>query len=214
MNKIKIVLLVNLLFYASSVLYCQTSIKAKELLDETSLKISTYQNYQFNFKYVLENSQEDIRQETKGKIFVSKEKYKLSTSDVTQLFDGKDLYTIIPENEEVLITKPDQEDDLILNPTKLIELYKSGYDFHWDIAQNVRGNNIQFVKLIPTEENLDVSYILLGINTKTKNIYKLIEVGKQRTSTTFTIENFINNSNISINFFDFKKEEYPGYYIN
>lgn len=214
MNKIKIVLLVNLLFYASSVLYCQTSIKAKELLDETSLKISTYQNYQFNFKYVLENSQEDIRQETTGKIFVSKEKYKLSTSDVTQLFDGKDLYTIIPENEEVLITKPDQEDDLILNPTKLIELYKSGYDFHWDIAQNVRGNNIQFVKLIPTEENLDVSYILLGINTKTKNIYKLIEVGKQRTSTTFTIKNFINNSNISDNFFDFKKEEYPGYYIN
>ena len=214
MNKIKIVLLVNLFFYTSSVLYCQTSIKAKELLDETSLKISTYQNYQFNFKYVLENSQEDIRQETTGKIFVSKEKYKLSTSDVTQLFDGKDLYTIIPENEEVLITKPDQKDDLILNPTKLIELYKSGYDFHWDIAQNVRGNNIQFVKLIPTEENLDVSYILLGINTKTKNIYKLIEVGKQRTSTTFTIENFINNSNISDNFFDFKEEEYPGYYIN
>ncbi|MAD11352.1 MAG: hypothetical protein CMC04_01345, partial [Flavobacteriaceae bacterium] len=75
MNKIKIVLLVNLFFYTSSVLYCQTSIKAKELLDETSLKISTYQNYQFNFKYVLENSQEDIRQETTGKIFVSKEKY-------------------------------------------------------------------------------------------------------------------------------------------
>ena len=81
----------------------------------------------------------------------------------------------------------------MLNPTELIDIYKSGYDFHWDILQIVRGNKIQFVKLIPTEESQDVSYILLGINTKSKNIYKLIEVGKQRTTTTLTLENFVIN---------------------
>jgi outer membrane lipoprotein-sorting protein len=176
--------------------------------------MSSYKNYQFNFKYALENTQENIKQETSGSIVVSAKKYKLITSDITQLFDGKDLYTIIPENEEVLISKPDQEDTAILNPTELIDIYKSGYDFHWDILQIVRGNKIQFVKLIPTEESQDVSYILLGINTKSKNIYKLIEVGKQRTTTTLTLENFVINKSISTDFFIFNDVDYPGFYIN
>ncbi len=147
------------------------------------------------------------------KVFSAK-KYKLITPDIIQLFDGKDLHTIIPENEEVLITKPDQDDVVILNPNQLIDIYKSGYDFHWDIAQRVRGNNIQFVKLIPTEESQDVSYILLGINTKSKNIYKLIEVGKQRTTTTLTLENFSINKILPNEMFVFNKVNYPGFYIN
>jgi len=204
----------GLLFFLSISLYSQTSLKAEKLLDDVSLQMSNHKNYEFTFKYILENSQENIRQETNGKIVVSGKKYRLTTTDVSQLFDGKNLYTIIPENEEVLITNPDQSDDFIVNPTKLIEVYKSGYDFHWDILQNVRGNNIQYVKLIPSEESLDVTYILMGINMKTKNIYRLIEIGKQRTTTTLTLESFIVNRKISIDFFNFNKVDYPGFYIN
>ena len=214
MRKFKKIVLFSLLFVLSNFLFSQTSLKAKKLLDDTSTQMSSYKNYQFNFKYALENTQENIKQETSGSIVVSAKKYKLITSDITQLFDGKDLYTIIPENEEVLISKPDQEDTAILNPTELIDIYKSGYDFHWDILQIVRGNKIQFVKLIPTEESKDVSYILLGINTKSKNIYKLIEVGKQRTTTTLTLENFVINKSISTDFFIFNDVDYPGFYIN
>ena len=207
-------ILFGLLFILSINLYSQTSLKAKKLLDDVSLKMSNYNNYEFTFKYMLENSQENIRQESNGKIFVSGSKYRLTTTDVSQLFDGKDLYTIIPENEEVLITSPDQNDDIIVNPTTLIEVYKSGYDFHWDILQNVRGDNIQYIKLIPSEESLDIKYILLGINLKTKNRYRLIEIGRQRTTTTLTIENFIVNKKIPIEFFYFNKADYPEYYIN
>ena len=214
MKVFKQLILFGLLFCLSMNLYSQTSLKAKKLLDNISLQMSNYNNYEFTFKYILENSQENIKQETNGQIVVSGEKYKLTTKDIIQLFDGKDLYTIIPENEEVLITNPDQSDDFIVNPTKLIEVYKSGYDFHWDILQNVRGNNIQYVKLIPSEESLDVTYILMGINMKTKNIYRLIEIGKQRTTTTLTLESFIVNRKISIDFFNFNKVDYPGFYIN
>tara|TARA_B100000780_G_scaffold57177_1_gene36294 strand:+ start:2046 stop:2690 length:645 start_codon:yes stop_codon:yes gene_type:complete len=214
MKKFKKILLLSLLFTIPNNLFSQTSLRAKKLLDDTSIQMNSYNNYQFDFNYALENNQENIKQETNGSIIVSAKKYKLITPDIIQLFDGKDLHTIIPENEEVLITKPDQDDVVILNPNQLIDIYKSGYDFHWDIAQRVRGNNIQFVKLIPTEESQDVSYILLGINTKSKNIYKLIEVGKQRTTTTLTLENFSINKILPNELFVFNKVDYPGFYIN
>ncbi len=68
--------------------------------------------------------------------------------------------------------------------------------------------------MIPTEENLDVIYILLGINMKTKNIYKLIEIGKQRTTTTLSIESLNINNDIPPSFFEFNEADYPGFYIN
>ena len=49
---------------------------------------------------------------------------------------------------------------------------------------------------------------------KLKQIYKLIEVGKQRTTTTLTIEKFNINNNLPSNLFTFNKDEYSEYYIN
>ena len=68
--------------------------------------------------------------------------------------------------------------------------------------------------MIPTEESPDISYILLGININSYNIFKLIEVGKQRTTTTLTIEKFTANNKISSDSFTFNKDDYPGFYIN
>ena len=132
--------LLLLLFSIPTLLLSQTSLKAKKLLDDTSVQMRNYNNYQFKFKYSLENSSENIKQETNGSVVVSQEKYKLITLDITQLFDGKNLYTIFPENEEVLITSSDQEENILLNPTELIDIYKTGYDFQWDIIQNVEAD--------------------------------------------------------------------------
>ena len=59
---------------------------------------------------------------------VSKEKYKLKFLDAIQLFDGKALYTIVPENEEITITQAEEEEDFGLNPKELLQFYKEGYE--------------------------------------------------------------------------------------
>ena len=76
------------------------------------------------------------------------------------------------------------------------------------------GRTIQFIKLIPTEENKDVDYLLLGIDTIKKTIYRLIEIGSNQTRTTLTISNFVSNVKIAANFFKFDFSLYPDYYIN
>jgi len=187
---------------------------AKELLSQVSNKIESFRNMTFDFDYVLENSKENIKQETNGSVTVSGDRYKLFFQGVEQLFDGKKIYTIVPENEEITIENKGENEDFGINPSKLLYFYNEGYAFHWDIKQKVMGRNIQFIKLIPIEENKDVSFLLLGIDTLKKIIYRLIEIGPNETQTTLTILNFTSNVNLAANFFDFDATLYPDYYLN
>lgn len=191
----------------------QTSMEAKKILDAVANKISSYENLQFNFTYILNNRQENIRQESKGSVLVAGERYKLEFMGMEQLFDGEKTYTIVPENEEVTISTSD-EDELGINPTKLLRFYLEGYDYQMDIRQKVSGNIIQYIKLIPSEENPDIDHLLLGINRKNLSIYRLIEVGSNGTQTTLTLINQIVNQPINASPFSFKRSDYPNYYIN
>tara|TARA_B100000886_G_scaffold304781_1_gene236192 strand:- start:334 stop:978 length:645 start_codon:yes stop_codon:yes gene_type:complete len=192
----------------------QTSVEAKNLLELASKQMESYENIQFEFNYELKNSIEKINQDSSGKVTVSGKKYKLNFLEAIQLFDGKALYTIVTENEEITITHEGEDEDFGINPKKLLQFYKEGYDFYWDISQKVRGKNIQFVKLIPTQDEDGIKSLLVGIDTQLNHIYKLIEVGDNGTVTTLTIEKMEVNVFLKEDFFSFNEADYPNYYIN
>jgi len=202
------------MFLSGTAVKAQTTEAAKKLLDQVSAKIASFKTMQFDFVYVLENRQENIKQETEGSVRVSGDRYKLNFLGAEQLFDGQKTYTIVPENEEITISTVEEEDDFGINPSKLLYFYKEGYAFQWDIKQNVMGRNIQFIKLIPIEENKEVKYLLLGIDTRLKTIYRLIEIGANETRTTLTISNFTPNIKLAANYFTFDATQYPDFYIN
>ena len=202
------------MFLSGTAVKAQTTEAAKKLLDQVSAKIASFKTMQFDFVYVLENRQENIKQETEGSVTVSGDRYKLNFLGAEQLFDGQKTYTIVPENEEITISTVEEEDDFGINPSKLLYFYKEGYAFQWDIKQNVIGRNIQFIKLIPIEENKEVKYLLLGIDTRLKTIYRLIEIGANETRTTLTISNFTPNIKLAANYFTFDATQYPDFYIN
>ena len=203
-----------LFLFTIEIVKSQSSIKAINLLDEVSKKISSYESIIFDFTYSLNNKEEQIKQETNGNITVSGDMYKLNYLGATQLFDGKKTYTVVPENEEITISNTDNEDDISINPTKLLTFYKSGYKYYWDIKQKHGEKLIQFIKLIPTEENPDLNYLLLGIDINSKDIFRLIEIGKNGTITTLTIKNKKTNMKLEESFFSINLKDYPDYYIN
>lgn len=205
-------LLFFIVIYIDSI--SQTSNQAENLLNLASKQMESYNNIEFEFSYVLNNRIEQINQESLGQVTLAGEKYKLNFLDAIQLFDGKSLYTIVPENEEITITKAQEEEDYGINPRELLQFYKNGYDYHWDISQRVKGKNIQFVKLIPTKGDGEIESLLVGIDTKQNHIYKLIEIGYNGTITTLTISNMKVDSSLPENFFVFDEADYPNYYIN
>ena len=195
-------------------LLSQNTEAASKLLDEVSGKISSFKNIKFDFTYVLENRPENIRQETNGSVTISKDLYRINFLGFEQLFDGKMTYTIVPENEEITISDPEEESEFGINPSEILTIYKKDYAYQWDIKQNVMGKPVQFIKLIPNEEKKELKYLLLGIDMRTKLIYRLIEIGRYDTRTTLTLKNIKTNINLRDDFFLFDKNKYPDYYIN
>ena len=188
--------------------------KAKALLDEVTAKIKSYDNIVIDFKYSLNNSKENINQESKGNVTMKGNMYVLNLMGVTKIFDGKKTFTINPEDEEVSISKLNEKDDNAITPSKMLTFFNTGYKFYWDIPQNVKGRKIQYIKLTPISAKDPRKEILLGIDIQTKNIYNLIEVGKNSTKTTLTVNSFKTNQPLSKNQFIFEASKYPKYYIN
>ena len=193
----------------------QNSGKAKALLDEVYNKVNSYDNIFVDFKYALSNTKENIYQETRGDVTIQKNKYYFNYLGATQIYDGKKIYTIVPENEEVTIENKDEAEEGTITPSKMLTFYRNGYNYDWDILQNVKGRQIQYVELTPIDSNSEIKQILLGIDAKTKHIYNLIETGKNGTKTTITVNSFKTNQPISKTLFTFdaKKYEDDGYYI-
>ena len=187
---------------------------AKALLNDVSSKVRSYDNIAIDSKYVLNNTEEDISQETRGDVTMQGDKYVLNVLGVTRIFDGETLYNISPEDEEVTISSENTEDENTITPSKMLSFYESGYSYSMDIVQNVNGRKIQYVKLSPIDSNSEINYVLLGIDIKTKHIYNLIEVGSNNTKTTLTVNSFKTNESLSKTLFTFDKSKYKDYFIN
>lgn len=198
----------------SFTMFSQNDAKAQALLDEVSAKVKSYENINIDFKYVLTNTSENINQETRGSVVMAGNKYKLNILGITRIFDGKNLYSISPEDEEVTISKENSDDPNSITPNKMLSFYEDGFTYKMDILQNVKGRKIQYVKLTPMDSNSEISSILLGIDAGTKHIYNLIEVGKNSTKTTLTVNSFKTNEPLSKTLFTFDENKYKDYYIN
>jgi outer membrane lipoprotein-sorting protein len=210
MNKF---LSIALLFLVSLTSQAQDK-KAKELLDQVTTKIKSYNNITIDFKYTLNNSKENINKESKGNLLLENNKYVLNFMGVTKIFDGKKSYTIVPEDEEVTISSLNDNDDKAITPSKMLTFFNSGYKYSLDILQDIKGRKIQYIKLTPNSNKDQRKEILLGIDIQTKTINNLIEIGKNGTKTTLTVNSFKSNQPLSKNQFTFVASKYPKYYIN
>lgn len=201
------------LFFIAFVGFSQSDQRARELLDQVSEVYAGFETMSMTFSYQLDNVAEGISQKEEGMILVANDKYKLTIMGIQQLFDGTSIYTIDDLNEEVIVQDESSLDNP-LNPLDIFEFHKEGYLLKWDIAQRVSGRDIRYVKLIPTEAESQSKYLLLGIDTDSKQLYKIIDLGINGTDTTFTVEEFAANTPIAQNTFVFDENKYANYFID
>jgi outer membrane lipoprotein-sorting protein len=74
MKKITFIVTLLIAFAATA----QNSSKSKALLDEVSSKVKSYENIVIDFTYLLENTAENIQQETRGDVSLKDQKYRLN----------------------------------------------------------------------------------------------------------------------------------------
>ena len=190
-------------------IYSQIDLKAEELLKRVSFNIDNAKNYSINFSYQLDDN---INQLTKGSVIISKDNYFLDFMGIKQICDSSFIYTIVPENEEVMISEISEEDSQTISPSKILNFYRQGYTTELDESKNENNFKIQYIKLIPIDSNSDVSHLYIGINSN-YNIYKVIEIGKNKSKTIFKVNKILYNIDLEKDIFTFDKNKYEGYYI-
>lgn len=215
----KVGLLVAGLFMSLQIVAQSTSAQAKVLLDEVSTKMGAYKNMSIGFTSTLVNEEAGITNDPpiRGNITLAGEKYNLNYLGNNFVFDGKKLVVINQEEKEVTVTNGDlEEEDGFIYPSKLLTFYKEGYTYAMGNIKNNKGRKVQYVDLTPIDSNSDIVKVQLGIDAKTKHIYKLVQIGSNGAVTTFTINKFKSNQAISKNLFDFDKNKYEklGYLID
>jgi len=200
--------LTALLLLIGTTTFAQEEAKAMALLNEVSAKLDSYKNIAIKFKYTLNNAEEDISQESNGFVTIQQNNYNLDFMGNTFICDGNYTYVIVPEDEEVSIFKEEPTDENTITPSKMLVFYKEGFTYQWDALKNISGRKVQFVKLFPKDSKSEIKHVLLGIDAKTKHIYKLIETGKNGTQTTLLVSDFKVNQALAENMFVFDRAAY------
>ncbi len=205
MKKLVIVFAITFVSFST---FSQNSNEAKALLDEVAEKVDTYKNMQLEFIHKLDNSEADVHQETRGSVTLEGELYHLNYMGTEQIFDGKKIYLIIHEDEEVIIQDPNNNEEETFTPSKMFSFYKNGFAYEMGKLKTIKGIKIQYVKLTPIESDSEITSILVGVDVKTKHIYNIIETGENNTVTTLEVRSFKTNQPISEKLFIFDLEKY------
>ncbi len=210
----KIILILTLII--PSLISAQQEAAAKKLLDEVSANIQKNDHIYIKFDYSLVNKEAGVEQKNNGDLTIQGQKYNVNFFGTTQIFDGDKTYTIIPENEEVNISTAADNDENTLTPQKFYTFYQKGYTYSMGSKKHLKGKNIQFVKLVPIDSNSDIAEVKIGIDLKNKNIYTIIEKGKNGTLTILTVKKFKTDQKIKDGLFKFDRKKYEdlGYMIN
>ena len=124
-----------------------------QILEEVMNNAMKIKDANYSFKIISENEKDLFP--ISGELYIKKEKYFIDTEEIDQIFDGDKLYTIIHENEEIIITS-DSNTFFNFTPKQIFNFFKDDFE-------------------IETEEGQDFSLNLIARNLVQEDLfYKII----------------------------------------
>ena len=124
-----------------------------QILEEVMNNAMKIKDANYSFKIISENEKDLFP--ISGELYIKKEKYFIDTEEIDQIFDGDKLYTIIHENEEIIVTS-DSNTFFNFTPKQIFNFFKDDFE-------------------IETEEGQDFSLNLIARNLVQEDLfYKII----------------------------------------
>lgn len=209
MKKIVIIALTTLISLGSFAQEIDT--KAKEILDNLSTKTKAYKSIKAEFKFTLLNKSEGINESQTGKIQIKGDKYFLSIAGQDVMSDGKSVYTVLKDAEEVQINNvPDETEEDVISPNTIFTLYETGFKYKY--LKEDKGMHI--INLYPKNaDEKEFHRIALFINIAKNEISKINIFAKDGSTTTYSIVSFKSNLTIEDSHFTFNKAKHPNYEV-
>ena len=110
-----------------------------QILEEVMDNAMRVKDANYTFKITSENENDLFP--ISGEIYIKKEKYFIDTEEIDQIFDGDKLYTIIHENEEIIVTS-DLNTFFNFTPKQIFNFFKDDFEIEIKNSQGVSYNLI------------------------------------------------------------------------
>ena len=202
----KYILTFMVLALCGSLAIAQTDAKAKAILDKTVEHIKSYPAVEIVFDLSMINKAEDINETHHGKAYMKDKMYRIDVMDVVNYFDGEVIYTYMPDQEEVNIKNPEENEDEMLNPSILFDIHNQ--KFTQKLVEDKDGK--AYIELTPKHTHKQISKIGVWIDTKTNMVEKVTSFGKDGNDVVITIKSLKKpEKELDVTFFRFDKEAHP-----
>jgi len=182
--------------------------QAKKILDKVSANTKAYKDLSIVFKYTIENKQQDISETHDGFAFMQGLKYKIIIPGNEIISDGKTIWSVQSEAEEVTISAPSESDDDFFNPAKLFTIYEKGFKYKY---LGEAGSDY-VIDLFPEKANeKNFSRVRLNVDKVKSQITAIKTFRKDGYVFSIVVSDYKPNTNLPAEFFNFNKANYSGF---
>jgi len=191
----KILFIIPAFFIALSCLIAQeTDKKSKTILDDLAAKFKSYNTLKVDFSYTMKNKQENIDETIKGILYIKKEKYRLELPEQIIICDGKSVWTILKEVNEIHISTVEESEDVI-TPQNIYSIYEKGHRSKHIREGEEKGKKVHVIELVPNESK-EYHKVRLNIEKETNMLVSAVIF--DRNGTTFTYDLVKTQPNVTI----------------
>lgn len=216
MKSTKVISLACTLFFLNFIGLQAQDNQAKSILDKLSKKAESYSSMDAQFKYTLINKADGINETQSGSLISQGEKYKVNIAGQIIISDGKTVWTIIEDAEEVQVnhvpTSGEEED--FVNPVSVLTLWEKGFKYKYDSKVKANGVDLDVINLYPEKpDEKSFHTVKLYIN-KAKDMVQKVEIkGKDGTDFLYDIVSFTPNKQFNASQFSFSEAKYPDFEV-
>jgi outer membrane lipoprotein carrier protein len=206
MNKILIIICSFIFFSVSA----QVDQKARQILEQASKKMQSFQTISVDFTFTMENTKMKINEKNSGLLLMKGEKYQVKLPDLGMLVfsDGKTVWNYMKEANQVTISNAGEEGQGIIDPTTIFNVYQEGFTYKFIEDKSVNGKLISYVELVPVDKTKEYSKMVAGIEKEKQLIFSLVTFGKDENQYGIYVNDFKSNQPIADSDFVFNKAKF------
>ncbi|MBO5819321.1 MAG: outer membrane lipoprotein carrier protein LolA, partial [Bacteroidales bacterium] len=191
-------------------LSAQSQQNAIDLLNRAANAYEQSQGITAAFKIRTFDSSKSLQTEIEGSIAMQASRFYLEVPDEMKAwFDGRDLWTLIINAQEVNLSTPSPEELLMLNPVNIFSLYKQGYQSRLLGDKQSSKQSLSGIELKAQEASAEISRIVIYVDKNKLHPAEIVIYQRDGNHAIIDIYQYQTNQNHPNSRFLFPQKDYP-----
>lgn len=193
-----------------STAFGQQDPEARRVLDAMSKKYQALDSFTATLVQTLSNTQEGLNETVTGSLAVKGDMFAIDLGAQAIANDGEKVYVYLEEVNEITIDfyYPEEDD---LNPSKLFDMYKSGFKYTMLPSETVNGKACHIIDLIPENGAESQFYrIRLAVDKNNLVLQRYTMFDRANTEYVFTLQDVKLNAPLPDSKFRMNTTTHPG----